>query len=201
MIKLGVLISGSGTNLQAILDAISVGELDAEVALVISSRPDAYGLTRAAAANVPTVALSAAVYKEAWAADELIAEQLQAAAVDYVVLAGYMRRVRPELLKAFPGRVINLHPALLPSFPGAHAIADAFAFGVRVTGVTVHFVDELYDNGPIIAQEAVSIRPDDTLESLEARIHAVEHELLPRTLQLISAGQVHLDEGRVSISE
>ncbi|MGN0034347.1 MAG: phosphoribosylglycinamide formyltransferase [Coriobacteriales bacterium] len=199
-IRLGVLISGSGTNLQAIIDAIADGSLDASVGLVVSSRPDAYGLKRAHAAGIPVMALSREVYENPLTADEVIAGALRDAGVDYVVMAGYMRKVHEPVLLAFENRVLNIHPALLPSFPGAHGIADAFFAGVKVTGVTVHIANENYDQGPIIAQRAVEILPDDTLDTLEARIHEVEHELYPATLQLLAEGRVSLqvnERGRV----
>ncbi|MDR3037399.1 MAG: phosphoribosylglycinamide formyltransferase [Coriobacteriales bacterium] len=196
MIRLGVLLSGSGTNLQAIIDAIAAGELDAQVVLVLSSKPDAYGLKRAHDAGIPTIGLTRVVYHEQYAADQLIAEEMTAAGADYLVMAGYMRMVTGPILTAFPDRVINIHPALLPSFPGAHGIADAFAAGVKVTGVTVHFANARYDEGPIIAQQAVEVCEDDTLESLEERIHAVEHVLYPRTLQLVAQGRVSIDDTR-----
>jgi phosphoribosylglycinamide formyltransferase-1 len=201
MIRLGVLISGSGTNLQAIIDAIQAGQLEAEVAVVISSRPDAYGLQRAAQASIKTISLSQQVYSDALLANQLIVRELQQANVDYVVLAGYMRQILRPLLEAFHNRIINLHPALLPSFPGAHGIAEAWDYGVKLTGVTVHFVDANYDTGPIIAQRAVAIEEDDTPESLEERIHATEHQLLPEVLQLIVQDRVQLTaEGKVRIS-
>jgi phosphoribosylglycinamide formyltransferase-1 len=196
MIKLGVLISGSGTNLQAIIDAIAAGVLEAEVALVISSKPDAYGLKRAQDAGIPTIGLTKEVYNENYIADQLIAEKMLAAGVDYVVMAGYMRMVTGPLLTAFPDRVINIHPALLPSFPGAHGIADAYNSGVKVTGVTVHFANARYDEGPIIAQRALGIREGESLESLEERIHAIEHVLYPETLALVAQGRITIDETR-----
>ena len=192
MTRLAVLISGTGTNLQAIIDASASGQLDAEVALVISSRPDAAGLQRAAAAGIQTVSLSRAVYIEPRAADQLIAEQVSAAGCDYIALAGYMRKIGPELVEAFPQRVINLHPALLPAFKGAQAIAEAYAYGVKVTGVTVHFVDAQYDTGPIIAQRAIAVPEGQGLEQLTERIHAVEHQLYPEVLQLLSQGRVEV---------
>ncbi|WP_350455187.1 phosphoribosylglycinamide formyltransferase [Slackia heliotrinireducens] len=190
MIKLGVLISGSGSNLQAIIDAIAAGKLDAEVAVVVSSRPDAYGLVRAQEAGIQTIALSRDVYANTDTANMAIATELTRAGCDYVVMAGYMRMVTEPILAAFPDRVINLHPALLPSFKGAHAIQDAFDAGVKVTGVTVHFANAEYDKGPIIAQRPVVVDEDDTLDSLEAKIHAVEHVLYPETLQLVAEGRV-----------
>lgn len=201
-VKLGVLISGSGTNLQAIIDAIAEGSLDAEIRVVISSRPDAYGLVRAKEAGIQTIALSKDVYADPDIANEAIATELVHAGCDYVVMAGYMRMLGEAVLVAFPDRVLNLHPALLPSFKGAHAIRDAFDAGVKVTGVTVHFANAEYDKGPIVAQRAVDIVEDDTLESLEEKIHAVEHELYPEVLRWIAAGRVSVgDDRKVHIHE
>ncbi|MDR1422468.1 MAG: phosphoribosylglycinamide formyltransferase [Coriobacteriales bacterium] len=196
MLRLGVLLSGGGTNLQAIIDAIASGFLDAEIVLVVSSRSDAYGLKRAAAAGIPTIALSGEVYADPALADRLIAAELARAGVEYVVMAGYMRRVTEPILTAFPDRVLNIHPALLPSFAGAHGIADAFHAGVKLTGVTVHFADAAYDRGPIIAQRAIPIEEDDTLEALEERVHAVEHLLYPEVLQWLAAGRVSINDQR-----
>lgn len=193
-LNLGVLISGSGTNLQAIIDAIDGGLLNCRVAKVVSSRPDAYGLQRANAAGIPTVALNRGIYEDPIGADCRIVEEMRAAGVEYVVMAGYMRMVQAPLLEAFPNRILNLHPALLPAFVGAHAIRNAFDAGVKVTGVTVHFANAEYDKGPIVAQRAVEIREDDTLDTLEARIHAVEHELYPEVLQWLAEGCVKVGE-------
>ena len=201
MLKIGVLLSGSGTNLQAIIDAIAAGELPAQIVQVVSSRPDAYGIERAKAAGLPVLVLNRAAYADPLAADARIAATLKEAGAEYVVMAGYMRKVTPVLLDAYPNRVLNLHPALLPSFKGAHAIAEAFAAGVKVTGVTVHFANEDYDKGPIVAQRVVEVREDDTQESLEARIHEVEHELYPQVIRLIAEGRVSVGEdGRVHIA-
>lgn len=194
-LKVGVLISGSGTNLQAIIDAANEG-LPVEVVLVVSSRPDAYGIERAKAAGIPTLVLNRDVYADPKAADKRIADALVEAGAQYVVMAGYMRKVTPVLLNAFPDRVLNLHPALLPSFKGAHAIQDAWNAGVKVTGVTVHLANEDYDKGPIVAQEPVAVLEDDDLDSLEARIHQVEHELYPRVLGWIAEGRMSLDADR-----
>lgn len=192
-LKIGVLISGSGSNLQAIIDRIDQGTLDAEIVLVVSSRPDAFGLTRAEKAGIPTLALNREVYQDAPAANKRIADALKEAGAEYVIMAGYMRKLTNEVLDAYPDKVVNLHPALLPSFKGAHAIEDAFTFGVKVTGITVHFANEDYDKGPIIAQRAVEIREDDTLESLETRIHEAEHELYPEVISLLAQQRVHID--------
>lgn len=195
-LKIGVLISGSGSNLQAIIDEIEAGRLDAEVCVVISSRPDAYGLVRAQQAGIKTVALCKDVYADYESANVSIAAELKAAGCEYVVMAGYMRMVTDPILDAFPDRVLNLHPALLPSFKGAHAIRDAYEAGVKVTGVTVHFANAEYDKGPIVAQRAVEIAEDDTLDSLEEKIHAVEHVLYPEALQMIAEGRVTVGDDR-----
>ena len=200
-LKIGVLVSGSGTNLQAIIDEAASG-LPVEVVLVVSSRPDAYGIERAKAAGIPTLVLCRADYVDPEAADARIVAALQEAGAEYIAMAGYMRMVTPVMLDAFPNRVVNLHPALLPSFVGEHAIKDAFDAGVKVTGITVHFANAEYDKGPIIAQRAVIVREDDTLDTLEARIHEAEHELYPAVLGWIAEGRVHVTaEGKVAIDE
>ena len=195
-LRIGVLISGSGTNLQAIIDAIADGKVNARVVKVLSSRPDAYGLQRAEAAGIPTVALNRDVYADVHAANQRIADEMLEAGAEYLVMAGYMRMVGAEVLDAYPDRVVNLHPALLPSFVGAHAIQDAFDAGVKVTGVTVHFANAEYDKGPIIAQKAVRVKEGDTLDSLEARIHKAEHKLYPKVVGWIADGRVSIDEKR-----
>ena len=191
-LKIGVLLSGSGTNLQAIIDAIVEG-LPTDIVLVVSSRPDAYGIERARAAGIPTLVMNREKYADALAADAQIVEALQEAGAEYVVMAGYMRKVTSVMLDAFPNRVLNLHPALLPSFKGAHAIADAFNAGVKVTGVTVHFANADYDKGPIVAQRAITVAENDTLGTLEAKIHDVEHVLYPEVIGLIAEGRVAVD--------
>ena len=200
-LKIGVLLSGNGTNLQAIIDHISNGSLDAEISLVVSSRPSAYGLKRAEAAGLQTLTLSQEIYADPFVADEVIATELVKRSVDYVVMAGYMRMVHMPILAAFPNRVINIHPALLPSFPGAHAIQDAYERGVKVTGVTVHFANENYDAGPIIAQQALRVEEGWSVEELEEHIHRIEHTLYPSTLQAIAEGRVRVElDGRVSVA-
>ena len=194
-LKIGVLLSGSGTNLQAIIDAAAEG-LPVEIVHVVSSRPDEFGIERAHRAGIPVTVLNRDVYADPVEADKRIAETLRYAHAEYVVMAGYMRKVTPVLLDAFPDRVLNLHPALLPSFKGAHAIQDAFDAGVKVTGITVHFANEDYDKGPIVAQRAVEVREDDTLDDLEARIHEVEHVLYPEVLRLVAEGRVTVGEDR-----
>ncbi|MDO4807010.1 MAG: phosphoribosylglycinamide formyltransferase [Coriobacteriales bacterium] len=191
-IKLGVLLSGSGTNLQAIIDRIEEGTLDATIELVVSSRPSAFGLKRAEKHGLQTLTLSKEVYADPLLADEIIAAELKKYQVDYVIMAGYMRMVHDPILAAYPNRVVNLHPALLPSFKGAHAIQDAYDYGVKVTGVTVHFADEKYDCGPIIAQQALVVQEGWTVDELEEHIHQIEHVLYPNTIQLLSEGRVHV---------
>ena len=195
-LALGVLISGSGTNLQAIIDACASGAIDARVAVVIANKESAYGIERARRAAIPAVHLDPARYGDTRAYNHAIRETLESHGVKLVVMAGYMRLLGREVLEAFPHAVINLHPALLPSFPGASAIHDAFEYGVKVTGVTVHFADEEFDRGPIISQEPVRIEEDDTLASLEAKIHEAEHRLLPEAIGLIAGGRTRLD-GRI----
>lgn len=194
-LKIGVLLSGSGTNLQAIIDEIAE-DLPVEIVHVLSSRPDAYGIERARAAGIPVTVFDRSCYEDPTAADGRIAAIMDKAGAEYLVMAGYMRKLTPVVLDAFPDRVLNLHPALLPSFKGAHAIQDAWDAGVKVTGVTVHLANEDYDKGPIVAQRAVEVREDDTLETLEARIHEVEHELYPQVLRLVAEGRIGVGEDR-----
>lgn len=195
-LKIGVLLSGSGTNLQAIIDEVRDAALPVDIVKVVSSRPDAYGIERAKQAGIPVVVLNRQIYADPQAADQMIVDELRAAGAEYVVMAGYMRKLTPVVLDAFPDRVLNLHPALLPSFKGAHAIQDAFGAGVKVTGVTVHFANEDYDKGPIVAQEPVRIEEGMTLDELEAAIHAVEHVLYPRVLRQLAEGRIAVDTDR-----
>ena len=199
-IKLGVLISGSGTNLQAIIDRIADGTLDASIELVVSSRADAYGLLRAQAAGIQTLTMDKSFYDEDNTADRIIASEMRYRYVDYILMAGYMRMVHEPLLAAFENRIINIHPALLPSFKGAHGIQDAYDYGVKVTGVTVHFADNRYDCGPIIAQRALAVQEGWTVDELEAEIHKIEHVLYPEVVGLLAADRVRVREnGTVEI--
>lgn len=193
-LPIGVLLSGSGTNLQALIDAIDAGALNAEIKLVVGSRPSAFGLKRAEAAGIQTLTLSKEIYADPIQADEVIAYELLAAGCEYVVMAGYMRMVHAPLLATFPNRVINIHPALLPSFQGAHGIQDAFDRGVKVTGVTVHIANAVYDMGPIIAQRALVVEEDWDVNTLEEHIHAIEHVLYPEVVQMLADGRVHVRE-------
>lgn len=199
-LKIGVLLSGSGTNLQAIIDHIADGSLNASIELVVSSRPSAYGLKRAEAAGLQTLTLSKEMYADPEQADEIIAAELKNHGCEYVIMAGYMRMVHAPLLAAYPNRVVNLHPALLPSFRGAHAIADAYERGVKVTGVTVHFANEEYDKGPIIAQRALAVEEGWDVDTLEAHIHEIEHKLYPEVIGWLADGRVHVgDDLRVTV--
>jgi phosphoribosylglycinamide formyltransferase-1 len=189
-LELGVLVSGNGSNLQAILDAVSRGELDARVKLVVSNRENAFALERARNANVKAVVCSHKGLPSREAYDEKLVALLREAGVEYVVLAGFMRILSPLFVRAFRGRVLNIHPALLPAFPGVNALGQALAHGVKVTGVTVHWVDEGVDSGPIIAQRAVPILPSDSEATLAERVHQVEHELYLEVLRDLAEGKV-----------
>lgn len=191
---LGVLVSGSGTNLQAILDAIESGRLKAKIGIVVSNIATAKALDRAKAAGIPATVVDHKAFQTRAAFDAALVEVLHAHHVDCVVLAGFMRIVTSTVLDAFPNRVVNVHPALLPSFPGIHAQRQALEYGVRISGCTVHFVDAGTDTGPIIAQASVPVLEDDDEASLSARILQKEHELLPTVLQWIADGRVVVDK-------
>lgn len=199
VLTVGVLISGSGTNLQALLDRIADGSLPARIALVISNRAGVRGLERAAAAGVPTQVLDHRGFARREDYDAKVVEALRAAGVELVVLAGFDRLVTRVLLEAFPHRVINIHPGLLPAFKGLHAQRQAVEYGVRIAGATVHFVDESVDHGPIILQGAVVVDPDDDVETVTARILEVEHQLYPAAIRLFAEDRLQIDGRRVRI--
>ena len=192
-LEIGVLVSGTGTNLQAILDAIAGGGLDARVRMVISNRAGTGGLTRAESAGVPTRLIPHGDFPDRPSFDRAVVAALREAGVQWVVLAGFMRLLGSELLDAFPNRVINIHPALLPAFPGVDAQAQAIAYGVRITGCTVHLVDAGTDTGPIIAQAAVPVLDGDTRESLQKRLLVREHELLVSALRWIAEDRLSVE--------
>lgn len=194
-LKLGILISGTGTNMKAIIDAAKE-QLPVEVVHVVSSRPDAFGITTAQAEGIPVTVLCKDDYADPEAADQRIVQAMQEAGAEYIAMAGYMRKVTPVLLDAFPDRVLNIHPALLPAFKGAHAIQDAFDAGVEETGVTVHFANESYDEGPVIDQVRIKVLPTDDIDALEARIHEAEHIIYPKVLAAIAEGRLTIDENR-----
>jgi phosphoribosylglycinamide formyltransferase-1 len=195
-LALGVMISGSGTNLQAVIDACASGAIKAHVAVVISNKAEAFGLERARKAGIPALHIDPNAFGDIRKYNHALREALDEHGTELVVMAGYMRLLGKEVLQAYPGAVINLHPALLPAFPGASAIKDAFDYGVKITGVSVHFADEEFDRGPIIVQEPIRIEESDTVSSLEAKIHTVEHRLLPEAIGLIADGRITL-QGRV----
>jgi phosphoribosylglycinamide formyltransferase-1 len=193
--RLGVLISGRGSNLQAIMDAIAIGRLDATIAVVVSNRGDAPGLVRARAAGIEAVYLNPRDYRDRLAYDDAVVGALRAKNVGLVCLAGFMRLIGTPLLDAFPNRILNIHPSLLPAFPGLDAQRQALEHGVRVTGVTVHLVNADLDAGPIVLQGAVPILSDDTVETLSERILAEEHKLYPPAIQIVLDGDWTI-EGR-----
>ena len=182
-----------GTNLQALLDDPIVGS---NVALVVSDRPQAPALERARRAGIQSVVVEPSGFANRDPYDAALVALLEDESIDVVVLAGFMRLLGPTFVDAFAGRILNVHPSLLPAFPGGTSVADALAWGVKVTGVTVHVVDEEVDHGPIVAQESLPVHPDDDREALESRVHEVEHRLLPRAVQALTEGRVKVD-GRV----
>jgi phosphoribosylglycinamide formyltransferase 1 len=192
-LRVAVLVSGEGSNLQAILDAVH-GSEGIEVVAVGSNRAEARGLERARGAGVETGVFPRGDYANRPARDAAMADWIDSRGAELVVLAGYMELLSPAFVQHYAGRLINVHPSLLPSFPGLHAIQQAIDYGVRVMGVTVHFVDEGVDTGPILAQEAFEVDPYALdVDAIEARVHAVEHELLPRAIRLIASGAVSVD--------
>ena len=199
-LRLGVLVSGSGTNLQALLDATAQGRLDAEVRLVVSNRPDVFALERAARAGVPSLVLNHREFGSREEFDGALVAALREAGVEWVALAGFMRVLTPVFLEAFAGRMVNIHPSLLPAFPGVDAQRQAFDYGVKVAGCTVHIVDAGTDTGPILLQKTVPVREDDTPDSLHARIQEQEHRAYPEALQLVAEGRIRLDGRRVRIA-
>jgi phosphoribosylglycinamide formyltransferase-1 len=198
--RLGVLISGRGSNLQSIIDATRRGELDATVAIVISNRPDAAGLVRARDAGIETLCLRQKDFESRDAYDAALADTLRAKQVDLVCLAGFMRLIGAPLLDAFPQRILNIHPSLLPAFPGLDAQRQALEYGVRVAGATVHLVTAELDGGPIVMQAAVPVLPGDTEETLSARILVEEHRLYPQAIALLLDASWRVD-GRRFVAE
>ena len=200
-LRIGVLGSGSGSNMQSVLDAVRDGTLNAELSLVLSDVPDAKILDRARRHSIPCAWLDCAPFKTKLdgEAEQRCIAMLRERGVNTVVLAGFMRIVKPGLLKAFPHRVLNIHPALLPAFPGLHAWKQALDYGAKVAGCTVHFVDEGTDTGPIIIQRAVPVLTGDTPEMLHARIQIEEHLAYPEALRLLSEGRLRLAGRRVDI--
>ena len=200
-LHLGVLGSGAGSNMQSIVDAIAADTLDADIRIVLADVPDAKILDRAKRHGIPCRYLDCAPWKTKLegTAEDLCIDILREAGVDTVVLAGFMRIVKPKLLAAFPNRVVNIHPAILPSFPGVHSWKQALDYGCKVAGVTVHFVDAGTDSGPILVQKAVPVMEDDTPETLHARIPVQEHIAYPEALNIIASGRYRIEGRRVRI--
>jgi phosphoribosylglycinamide formyltransferase-1 len=196
--RIAVLASGAGTNLQALLDDPLTGPW---VVLVVSDRPGAAALDRARTRGIKTVVLDATHQGSREEFDRSLTRMLEDEAIEYVVLAGFMRILGPHFVSAFSERILNVHPALLPAFPGAHAVREALSWGVKLTGATVHLVDEEVDHGPIVLQESVPVLPEDDEESLHRRIQAVEHRLLPAAVRLLVGGGLAVDGRSVRVLE
>jgi phosphoribosylglycinamide formyltransferase-1 len=199
-LPIAVLLSGSGSNLQAIIDRIEAGVLDARITLVLSNKPGAYGLTRAKNHNIPHLCLEHATFSDREAFDQAMAKAIKDSGAQAVVLAGFMRMLTPGFLAAFPGRVVNIHPALLPSFPGVHGQRDAAGYGVTLAGCTVHFVDEIMDHGPVIIQAAVPAYPEDDGDTLGARILKFEHRIYPQAIHWLATGRLSLEGRKVKVA-
>lgn len=198
-LKIGVLVSGNGTNLQSIIDAAESERINASIEMVISDTKNAYALERAKKHGIDSVLVERKNFKNRQAFEEEICRELKSRRVELVCLAGFMRIIGPPLLSAYPERIINIHPALLPSFPGLEAQAQALNYGVKIAGCTVHFVDDQTDHGPIICQSSVEVKEDDTIESLKARILKEEHRIYPKAIELIAAGRLKIEGRRVKI--
>lgn len=197
--RIAVLVSGNGSNLQAIIDQATRADFPAKIALVISNNEKAYALERAKRAHIPAVCLSHSGFSSREDHEIRMLEEIEKHQCHFVVLAGFMRLLSPLFVRKFPSRLINLHPSLLPAFKGAHAIEEAWNYGTRVTGVTVHFVDEQMDTGPIILQEVVAITPNLSLKELKDKIHQVEHHLLPAAIELLVTEKLEIVDRKVLI--
>jgi phosphoribosylglycinamide formyltransferase 1 len=201
LLKLGVLISGNGSNLQSIIDHIEKGSLKAAIKIVISNNPDAYGITRAGKHGIPFLVLKNGNFKNKEAFDAELVKILKDNGVELVILAGFMRIITPAFLKAFSGKIMNIHPALLPSFPGLHGQKQAVEYGVKFSGCTVHFVDDGVDTGPVIIQSVVPVHDDDTEETLAERILKEEHKIYPQAIQLFADGRLEINGRKVRIKK
>jgi len=201
MINIGVLASGRGTNLQAIIEAVKEGKIEGRISVAISDNRDAFALKRAKQNNIETKYINFKNFKNREDYDKKIVEYLKKKDVDLVVLAGYMRILGSYFIKMYKNRIMNIHPALLPSFPGLHAQRQAVEYGVKVSGCTVHFVDEGVDSGPIILQKAVEVKDDDTEELLAERILKEEHQIYPQAIQLFSQGRLIIKSRKVFIKK
>jgi phosphoribosylglycinamide formyltransferase-1 len=198
---IGVLVSGSGSNLQSIIDNIENGNLEAEIRIVISNNPDAYALERARKHKIKTFVIKHNDFETRESFDGAIVGILKSYGVELVVMAGFMRIISSVLLKAYPNKIVNIHPALLPSFPGMHAQRQAVEYGVKFSGCTVHIVDESVDSGPIIIQAVVPVLADDTEETLSTRILKEEHRIYPQAIQFFAKNKIRIENRKVIISE
>lgn len=201
MINIAVLVSGRGTNLQAIINAIRKKQLDGEIKIVISDNRNAYALERAKRNGIDTLVVPYVEFKNKNEYEQVIIENIDNNSIDLIVLAGYMRILSSSFVKKYRYRIINIHPALLPSFPGLDAQRQAIEYGVKVSGCTVHFVDEGVDTGPIILQKAVEVKESDDIDSLSKRILKYEHKLLPEAIQLFAEGKINITKNRVFIKK
>ena len=197
--KFAVFASGRGSNLQAIIDAVKAGEIKAELALVFSDQRKSQALVRATEAGIKTLFLDRKDYATKQSYERAILIHLKEDQIDFIVLAGYMRLLTPFFVKNYPNQIMNVHPSLLPSFKGVQGIKDTFTFGCKLAGVTIHLVDDKMDHGPIIMQESVKIAEDDTLESLEEKIHKVEHKIYPKAVALFAEGRLKVKGRKVVI--
>lgn len=201
MLKIGVLASGRGSNFQAIIDEIEAGRILAKIEILIVDNSDAYAIERAKKHGIPYMYINPKEFKTKEVFYEKIRDELLSKGVELVILAGFMRIVKKPLLDAFPNRIMNIHPALLPSFPGLHGQKQAVDYGVRISGCTVHFVDEGVDSGPIIIQAAVPVHPDDTEDSLSERILKLEHKIFPEAIRLFAEGRLEVHGRKVKIKD
>jgi phosphoribosylglycinamide formyltransferase-1 len=201
MKRIAVFASGFGSNLQALIDFSKNDDLNGEIVLVFSNKSSAYALQRAKNHGIKSVFLDPAQFKTRMQYDKQIISILEEEKIDLVVLAGYMLLIGQNIVEKFKNRIINIHPALLPAFKGTHGIKDAFDYGIKVSGVTVHFVDEGLDSGPIIIQQAVEIGEDDSVETLEEKIHAVEHKIYPLAVKYFCTGRLKIEGRKVIIRQ
>jgi len=193
-----VLASGRGGNLKAIIDAVASGKIKAQLKAVVSDKKDAYALEHARQAGIPSIYINPKDFNDRESFDRAVLESLHEFKIDFVVFAGYMRLVSSYFIRQYPHKILNIHPSLLPAFKGTHAIKDAFSYGVKVTGPTVHFVVDEVDEGPIILQETVRIDPQDTLETLEEKIHQAEHRIYPEAIELFVQGCLKIEGRKVT---
>ena len=198
--NIAVLCSGNGTNLQTIIDGVKSGHIPAKIALVVSDNKDAFALKRAKNAGIETLVLNAKDFETREAFDKEIVKNLERRNIELVVLAGFMRLMSPYFVKEYKNRIMNIHPALLPSFKGTHGVKDALDYGVKVAGATVHFVDKKLDHGPVILQKCVEVEEGDTEETLWERIHETEHEIYPKAIKLFVEGKLKIEGRRVKVT-